>query len=160
MLSGRRCSDAWEHPGGRGLPSPAEPADSPARTKKPSRMGGPFCTDWAACRKGLAPLFRRGRREPFASAAGFWFRLRFGRLLLFLLAFVFASHGSKCATKGHSGERTKCRRATKRALARVKREGWFPACYSPAPPAGLTRTCWGASTFAEETANWSFMVWT
>jgi hypothetical protein len=59
-------------------------------------------------RAGRMSLLRRSRCEPFASAAGLWFRLGFRRLLDFLLTFVFASHGSKCDTKGGPRERPKC----------------------------------------------------
>ena len=38
-------------------------------------------------------LFRRGRGKPFAPLGGFGLWLRFGRLLDFFPAFVFASHG-------------------------------------------------------------------
>ena len=50
-------------------------------------------------------LLWRGRGEPFASLAGLrlWFGL--GRLLRFFSAFVFASHGCKCAIKGLPGGR-------------------------------------------------------
>ena len=49
-------------------------------------------------------LFRRCRREPFTSLAGFRFWLWLGRLLDFLFAFILVSHGSKFDTKGARGE--------------------------------------------------------
>jgi len=45
--------------------------------------------------------------EPFALAAGLWFGFGLRRLLDFFSAFVFASHGDQCATKGGQGERAK-----------------------------------------------------
>ncbi len=44
-------------------------------------------------------LLGRGRSKSFAPLRGFGLWLRFGRLLDFFSAFVFASHTCKCATK-------------------------------------------------------------
>ena len=50
-------------------------------------------------------LLRWGRGISFAFLAGLRLWLRFGCLLDFFSAFVFASHGCKCAIKGRPGER-------------------------------------------------------
>lgn len=44
-------------------------------------------------RQPMARLLGRGWSEPFALAAGFWFRFGLRRFLNFLFTFVFASHG-------------------------------------------------------------------
>jgi len=48
----------------------------------------------------LARLLGRSRGESLALAAGLWFGFGLGRLLDFFFAFVFASHGDQCDTKG------------------------------------------------------------
>ena len=69
------------------------------RCKKALQSRRAFCVD---ARRGLRlnALFRRGWGEPFAFAAGFWFRLGLRSFLDFFLAFVFASHACKCDTTG------------------------------------------------------------
>ena len=54
-----------------------------------------------------AMLLWRSRSEPFASLRGFRLGLRFGCLLDFFPAFVFASHDFKFATRGRPGESSK-----------------------------------------------------
>jgi hypothetical protein len=68
------------------------------RCKKALQSRRAFCVE---ARRGLRlnALFRRGWGEPFAFAAGFWFRLGLRSFLDFFLAFVFASHGGKCDTR-------------------------------------------------------------
>src|SRR5580700_7899234 len=67
--------------------------------KGPPRGEGRSAIEPVEARQRANALLRRGWREHFPLATGFWFSLRFRRFLGFFSAFVFASHGSNHDTK-------------------------------------------------------------
>jgi hypothetical protein len=122
--------------------------------KSPLMKGGLFCADWAACRRGLTPYFGGAGVNPSRLRPGSGLGFGLGAFFGSFLPLSLLPMGASVPQKGTRG---------KERSAEGQRKGYWSgqsarAGYSPAPPAGLTRTCWGASTFAEETAKWRFRL--
>jgi hypothetical protein len=77
-------------------PDMARKYEAKSSAKKPSKdkegLSASFQDATAGAHQPIPRLLRRSWGEPFALAAGLWFRFGFRRLLDFFSAFVFASH--------------------------------------------------------------------